>query len=142
MSNLNSHALGTDSAEGVLTADPAEKTADSEQDIILRHKREFTIIAPKGNICTSEIKGLKECLYEEASQVGCKIILNFRFVRFIDSMGLGMLITAYKMADECGGMIVFTDMNKMIFKTMQMLNLDRVFTVSPDMKGAVGIMDW
>lgn len=115
---------------------------DAPFDLIERQKGDFTIFAPKGRVNNATIMFMKKRLYAAADETECKIILNLRFVKSIDSVGLGVLITAHKMAAQRGGMIVFTDMNERIFKTMKMLYMDRFLKMSPDMKGAVKLMDW
>ncbi|WP_245577141.1 STAS domain-containing protein [Maridesulfovibrio zosterae] len=108
--------------------------------MIERQKGEFKIFAPKGRINNATIRFLKKRLYDAADETGCKILFNLRFVDSIDSVGLGVLITAHKMATARGGMVVFTDMSERIFKTMKMLYMDRFLKMSPDMKGAVEMM--
>ncbi len=116
------------------------QNSDQFFDLIERQKGEFKIFAPKGRINNATIRFLKKRLYDAADETGCKILFNLRFVDSIDSVGLGVLITAHKMATARGGMVVFTDMSERIFKTMKMLYMDRFLKMSPDMKGAVEMM--
>ena len=118
----------------------SSKNSDQHFDLIERQKGEFKIFAPKGRINNATIKFFKKHLYDAADETGCKIIFNLRFVDAIDSVGLGVLITAHKMATARDGMIVFTDMSDRIFKIMKMLYMDRFLKMSPDMKGAIEMM--
>ncbi|CCO22058.1 STAS domain-containing protein [Maridesulfovibrio hydrothermalis] len=113
---------------------------DSSFDLIHKQRGEFTIFAPKGRVNNATIKHLKGRLYQAADEPGCKIILNLRYVDSIDSVGLGVLITAHKNAVARGGMVVFTDMNDRIFKTMKMLYMDRFLNMESTMKRAIELM--
>ncbi len=138
--NLRGNLVGQDFDTTQNLDETVAYIVDPPFDFIERQKAEFLIFAPKGRINNATIKYMKKRLYEAADENSCKIILNLRFVDSIDSVGLGVLITAHKMAAQRGGMIVFTDMNERIFKTMKMLYMDRFLHMSPDMKGAVELM--
>ncbi len=138
--NLRGNLVGQDFDTSQNLDETVAYIVDPPFDFIERQKGEFLIFAPKGRINNATIKYMKKRLYAAADEDECKIILNLRFVDSIDSVGLGVLITAHKMAAQRGGMIVFTDMNERIFKTMKMLYMDRFLHMSPDMKGAVELM--
>ncbi|WP_320169320.1 STAS domain-containing protein [Maridesulfovibrio sp.] len=109
-------------------------------DLIVREKGDFTVFAPKGRLNNATRALFKDRLYDAAEEPGCRIIFNLRFVDSIDSVGLGTLISAHKKAVEKGGMIVYTEMNERIFKTMKMLYMDRFLNMASDMKEAVEMM--
>ncbi|WP_432737073.1 STAS domain-containing protein [Maridesulfovibrio sp. FT414] len=111
-------------------------------DLIERKKGGFHIFAPKGRLNNATLRHYKDRLYDAVSEYGCKIIFNLKFVESIDSVGLGVLINAHKKANERGGMVVFTNMNDRIIKTMKMLYMDRFLKIVPEMKDAVVLMDW
>ncbi len=115
---------------------------DAPFDLLERRRGGFIIFAPKGRLNNATKKYFKDLFYDAADEIGCKIIINLRYVDSIDSVGLGILITAHKRAIERGGMIVFTDLDERISKTMKMLYMDRFLNIRPDMKSAVEMMDW
>jgi len=124
----------------ILLDEALEYVTDSPFDLIERQKGGFTVFAPKGHINNATIKLLRSPLYKAADEPGCKIIINMRFVTAVDSVGLGVLITAHKMATARGGKIAFTDMNERIDKTMKMLYMDRYLAICENMKEAVELL--
>lgn len=140
--NLHANPVGQNNDTGRDLDLDINHVVDTPFDLIERQKGEFTIFAPKGPLNNATRKFFKKVLYNAADEVGCKIIINLRFVDSIDSVGLGILITAHKKANENGGMVVFTDMSERISKNMKMLYMDRYLNIRPDMKSAVEMMDW
>ncbi len=114
---------------------------DTKFDFIERQKGEFVIFAPKGRISNVTVKFFKDRIYRAASEQRCKVIINLRYATLIDSVGLGVLINTHKVADQHGGMVVFTDTPERIIKNMKMLYMDRFLNFAPDMKHAVQMMD-
>lgn len=119
-----------------------DQAFDTQFDFIERQKGEFTIFAPKGRISNSTVKFFKDRIYKAAGETGSKIIVNLRYASLIDSVGLGMLINSHKIADQKGGMVVFTDIPDRIMTNLKMLYMDRFLNFAPDMKQAVQMMDW
>lgn len=93
-------------------------------------------LCPKGCINTATVKFMKNRLYDLSCENGCKIMLSLKDVTFIDSVGLGTIITAHKNCDHCGGLIVLSELSPMIFKTMKLLNMDRYLKMTSDTESA------
>ncbi|TIH20110.1 anti-sigma factor antagonist [Marinifilum sp. JC120] len=119
-----------------------DQAFETQFDFIERQKGEFCIFAPKGRISNSTVKFFKDRIYKAAGESGGKTIINLRYANLIDSVGLGVLINAHKMADQKGGMVVYTDIPDRIMKNLKMLYMDRFLNFAPDMKHAVNMMDW
>lgn len=118
-----------------------EHITEYKFDFLEHHKGGVTFFAPKGRVSNSTVGFIRERIYSAASETGCKIVFNLRFVNLIDSVGLGVLITAHKKAVAEGGMVVFAEMNDRIMKTMKMLYMDRFLNITPDMKSAVKLLN-
>ncbi|WP_320169319.1 STAS domain-containing protein [Maridesulfovibrio sp.] len=102
----------------------------------------YVMLAPCGGICNSTVKYMKNRLYDLSCEEGCKIVMSMKDVDFIDSVGLGTMITAHKNCDEYGGMIVYCSMKPMILKNMQLLNMDKFLKITPDLQSALNLLDW
>lgn len=83
---------------------------------------------------------MKKRLYDLSCENGCRIVMSMKDVESIDSVGLGTMIAADKNCKNCGGMIVFSDMNPMILKNMKLLSMDKYLKITPDIKSAEELM--
>lgn len=71
----------------------------------------------------------QEC--EEAIKQGKKnFIFNFRNCNFIDSTGLGVLVSIYKKCKENGGHVELTNVdNKDVLRVFKLTRLDEIFNI-------------
>ena len=58
-----------------------------------------------------------------------KIILNFRDIEYIDSVGTGVLVQCYKAMNDIGGIVVLSECSKWVKKTAHIMNLERVIPI-------------
>jgi anti-sigma B factor antagonist len=72
---------------------------------------------------------LKPRLLEHMSQFGPELNLDLGHVNFIDSTGLGMLVSVLKEAREQGGHVSLVNPNREIQRLLQITGLERVFRV-------------
>lgn len=66
-----------------------------------------------------------------------KIVLNLASVRYIDSSGLGELITAYVTAKNRGATVKLLNLTKRVDDLMQITKLSTVFDVYDDEQSAI-----
>ena len=55
--------------------------------------------------------------------------LDFASCNFIDSTGLGVIVSLYKRCKEMGGNVVLKNLNGDVSRIFQMTRLDRVFNI-------------
>jgi anti-sigma B factor antagonist len=72
---------------------------------------------------------LKPRLLEHMGQFGPELKLDLGQVNFIDSTGLGMLVSVLKEAREKGGHVSLVNPNREIQRLLQITGLERVFRV-------------
>jgi anti-sigma B factor antagonist len=72
---------------------------------------------------------LKPKLLEHMGRFGPELNLDFGQVNFIDSTGLGMLVSVLKEAREQGGHVSLLNPNREIQRLLQITGLERVFRV-------------
>ena len=72
---------------------------------------------------------LKPRLLEHLGQYGPELKLDLGQVNFIDSTGLGMLVSVLKEARERGGQVSLFNPNREIQRLLQITGLERVFRV-------------
>ncbi|WP_243156038.1 STAS domain-containing protein [Clostridium sp. C2-6-12] len=58
-------------------------------------------------------------------------IINFSECIFIDSTGLGALVSIYKKCAEKGGSIKLKSLNPEVLKLFQLTRLDKIFDICP-----------
>lgn len=62
---------------------------------------------------------------------GRNFILNFSECDFIDSTGLGVIVSAYKKCTEHGGSIKLKELKEPVKKLFKLTRLDKVFEIYP-----------
>ena len=90
--------------------------------------------APQAFVVTEDIDAanaerLKPRLLEHLGQFGPDLCLDLGQVNFIDSTGMGMLVSVLKEAKEKGGHVSLVNPNREIQRLLQITGLERVFRV-------------
>ncbi len=70
---------------------------------------------------------------EELTQIfktkGTKVILNLASIKFIDSTGIGTLISALKTARQNEGVFVLSDVQPDVLSLITLMKLDKIFDI-------------
>ena len=95
-----------------------------------REKEDIVILDLKGRLIVGEpATRLRETINKEAA-AGCnKIILNLEEVDYIDSTGLGELVSGYRLVKSEGGEIKLLNLNKKVTDLLQITKLYTVFDI-------------
>lgn len=72
---------------------------------------------------------LKERLHAAAQK---RFIVDMQAVPFMDSSGLGMLISMFKEVNELQGQIVYYGFQDYVLRLLKLVKLDQVFTIATD----------
>lgn len=94
-----------------------------------RDLRDHKIIAPKGDLDYFSCKELREVIFSHIQDKTKNIILDLRDVPFIDSAGMGLLITASKELSKINGTIGLLNPSKEILDLMVLATLDKVIRI-------------
>ncbi len=79
---------------------------------------------------TEEVKTeLKPILSEQ----GCKMILNLENVEFIDSSGIGCIISLVKTAKSSGSHFVICNLQKEVMDVINLLHLQMILDIEKDL---------
>lgn len=76
---------------------------------------------------------LKEAILHLIEQGDINIIIQLEQVRFIDSSGLGALLSGYKNAAARAGKLVITNMQRQVLSMFELTRLNRVFEIYVDL---------
>ena len=61
-----------------------------------------------------------------------ELILNFKGTEFIDSIGLGMLVSLYKQSVQTDKKLIIKNPNDNIFNLLKVTSLDELFEIQHD----------
>jgi len=70
---------------------------------------------------------VKEQLNSNLNQPNVDFILNLENIKFIDSTGIGVLISALKTARQNNGSFILSNVNKEVMDLLTLMKLDKVF---------------
>lgn len=77
-----------------------------------------------------EAAEFREQVYELINKGSYNFEIDFSECVFIDSSGLGVMVSAYKRCAEKGGKIQIANLNPQVKKVFQLTRLDRVFEMN------------
>jgi anti-anti-sigma factor len=82
-------------------------------------------IAPHKDIVASEAQELRRRIFSIISEKPGKLVVDLEGVNAIDSIGLGVLISARNHLKKTGGELVVTNVSKDIYHLLRQMHLDR-----------------
>ena len=104
----------------------------------IRHVESVTILDLSGKITLGEASGKLRSAVSEALSAGSKkILLNLADVNYIDSAGLGELVSAYTTVKNAGGEMKLANLTKKVKDLLVITKLLTVFDVKDDEKSAI-----
>jgi anti-sigma B factor antagonist len=65
----------------------------------------------------------------EVLQPGAKLVLDLSQVRFVDSSGLGLLLSSLRQVHKTGGHLKLSGMTKSVRALFDLVRMDRVFEI-------------
>ncbi len=96
----------------------------------IRHVEGVTILDLSGKITLGEASGKLRSAVQEALSAGSKkIVLNLADVTYIDSAGLGELVSAYTTVKNAGGDLKLLNLTKKVKDLLVITKLLTVFDV-------------
>ena len=108
-------------------------------DTKIRHVEGVTILDVGGKITLGETSGaLRKAVQDALSAGSKKIVLNLADVSYIDSAGLGELVSAYTTVKNGGGELKLLGLTKKVKDLLVITKLLTVFDVKDSEQDAVG----
>lgn len=90
----------------------------------------------EARIDAANCPGLRGELVQLVEDGASQLVLDLGQVRFIDSSGLGMLVTVLKRIGMRGG-VLLCDLQKPVAQTFKLARMDRVFPIFADVPAAL-----
>ena len=99
---------------------------------------EVTIIDVAGRITLGEnTKAFRDLIREQAAGGRRKILLNLADVTYIDSSGIGELVSAFTTVKNSGGELKLLNLTKKVHDLLQITKLYTVFDIKDDEATAI-----
>jgi len=94
------------------------------------------VVTPTGRLNMTSARMLREELHELIENGDTRVVVDLSGVDFIDSSGLGALISGLKVARKAGGDLRIAAPNRQAITVLELTNLNRVLAVHPSAEGA------
>ncbi len=103
-----------------------------------RHVGDVTVVDISGRITLGEgSSALRDLLRDLIAKGDKKILLNLGEVTYIDSSGIGELVSAYTSSSNAGGTLKLLSLTKRVQDLLQITKLYTVFDVHEDEAHAI-----
>jgi anti-sigma B factor antagonist len=102
-----------------------------------RQKNGVTVIDISGSITHAEGSELNEMVQDQVRKGRKRIILNLRDVEYLDSSGIGQLVSGYVTAKKNGGELKILHLNKKVQILLSVTSLYKIFEEFSDEQSAV-----
>jgi len=105
----------------------------------IRQVDSVTVVDVSGRITLGEgCAQLRELIRDQLTKGNKKILINLSDVSYIDSSGIGELVSAYTAVTNQGGQLKLLKLTKKVHDLLQITKLYTVFDVHDDEAEAVG----
>ncbi len=94
------------------------------------------VVKPTGRLNMTAARMLREELHALVDSGGNRVVVDLSGVEFIDSSGLGALLSGLKAARQAGGDLHIAAPNRQTTTVLELTNLNRVLRVQPSPEGA------
>jgi anti-sigma B factor antagonist len=101
-----------------------------------RRTGDWTVVEAKGEVDLYTAPRLKERVAELASSGHPRLAVNLAGVEFMDSTGIGVLISGLKRCREAGGDLALVAPREPVRKVLSITGLDRVFPIHDSVEQA------
>ncbi len=95
------------------------------------------VVEPPGELDSRNAQAAREALKALIEGGESRLVINLQSATFVDSSGLGALITALKAARTAGGDIRLCGINPSVRTIFELTRLIRVFTIHTNVEEAI-----
>ena len=98
---------------------------------------DVAIIDVEGQLVVSNRQDLKQRVLDEIDKGTTKVLVDFAHAWYIDSSGLGVLVSLAKRIRETGGDLRLANLNEDLQTLFELTKLDTLFQISETRDGAL-----
>jgi len=91
---------------------------------------DVTVADVEGQLIVGNRQELKQTVLEELEQGGRKFVIDFEHTGYIDSSGLGVLVSLSKKIREQGGELRLANLNEDLRTLFELTKLDTLFIIA------------
>jgi anti-sigma B factor antagonist len=92
------------------------------------------VLSLHGPLTTENVSAFQNAVRRENSPT---VILDFSGVPYLDSSGLGSLVSAYTSCLKTGRRVALTGVNKRVLKVFEITRVEPIFLMFPDLPDAL-----
>ncbi len=100
-----------------------------------------TVVRVSGDLDVSDTLSLRETLGEAQGDGAGTVLLDLAEVGFIDSAGIGLLVTAQRRATGAGGQFALAALTPTVARVLELTRTDRMLTVLPTVEAGVAALN-
>lgn len=93
------------------------------------HEKNYWVVKPDGEVDIYTSPKMKEVLIDSLKEKDADILIDCNNLEYVDSTGLGVLISVLKRVRESGNNIIITNLKPNIRKLFDITGLDKVFII-------------
>ncbi len=103
----------------------------------VRQEGNVTVVEVEGQLIVGNRQELKQRVLDELDGGGKNFAIDFSDTGYIDSSGLGVLVSLSKKIREQGGELRLAALNEDLRTLFELTKLDTLFQISDDLAGAL-----
>ena len=101
----------------------------------------ITIVEPRGRLDAASAKSFKDAVMQRAEKGAKRLVVDLSQVRFLDSSGLGVLVSCLRQVTASGGDIKICGLRPEIQSLFALTRLNRVFDIFATAEEAVAAFE-
>ena len=98
-------------------------------EIEIRHVGRHTILKTLGEIELQNVEEVSEEIWKAITESDSSLIIDLTEIKYVDSSGIGVLVTAHKRMKEKKGDFALLGVPEDLLKVLKLSDLDRYFTI-------------
>lgn len=98
-------------------------------EIKVRNNGKWNVLDISGHIKGSEVSHFRSAIQKSIQEKNLFLVANMHDVGFIDSSGVGMLITCHQDLKSAGGRLILMRLSDDIYDLFEMTSIDRLFEI-------------
>ncbi|HWI41985.1 MAG TPA: STAS domain-containing protein [Nocardioides sp.] len=96
------------------------------------------VLSPRGRLNLTSASRLKQAVDDEVGKGKARLVLDLAELEFIDSSGLGAIVSGLKAARQAGGDLRIAAAGEQVLTVLKLTNLDRILRPHPSVEDATG----
>ncbi len=105
--------------------------------VVKERRGDATLLTLRGEFDSFVTAAFNAEVEKVFAEVGPRLVLNLRYVKFVNSTALGAMIKARKAARAAGGTVVISQPSAAVREAMESLGLEKLFAIHDEDEAAI-----